>query len=187
MRLHALRHLFLTAVFATFATLVAAQDSEVPDGAPTAEPPMTMSRMADIIRAIDPEAEAAGNAIRFTIDDIPLVVVADPGANRMRAMVPIRSADGLAADELMRLMQANFDTALDARYAVAQGRLWGVFIHPLSSLEKDQLLSAFIQTINVARTYGQSYSGGALTFGGGDSNGIYQELLKELQELGEEI
>ena len=163
---------------------VFAQDT---NDAPAVEPPMTMLRMAQIIRAIDPEAAAAGNTIQFTIDDIPLVVIADPTANRMRAMVPIRSADGLEPAELMRLMQANFDTALDARYAVAQGRLWGVFIHPLSSLEKDQLLSAFVQTINVARTYGQTYSGGATVFGGGDSNGIYQELLKELQELGEEI
>ena len=127
---------------------------------------MTMQRMAEIIRAIDPDAQAAGNSIQFIIDDIPLVVIADPGANRMRA---------------------NFGTALDARYAVAQGRLWGVFIHPLSSLEKDQLLSAFVQTINVARSYGQSYSGGATVFGGGDSNGIYQDLFRELQDLGEDI
>lgn len=173
--------------FIACASFALAQDSDVPDVPQSSEPPMSMVRMAEIIRAIDPEAQAAGNAIQFVIDDIPLFVVADPVADRMRAMVPIRSAEGLAADELMRLMQANFDTALDARYAVAQGRLWGVFIHPLSPLEKDQLLSAFIQTINVARTYGRSYSGGALSYGGGDSNGIYRELLKELQELGEEI
>ena len=187
MRLHLLRRLILIVALVALAPIAMAQDSEAPGTLPATEPPMTMVRMAEIIRAIDPEAQAVGNSIQFTIDDIPLVVVADPAANRMRAMVPIRSADGLAADELIRLMQANFDTALDARYAVAQGRLWGVFIHPLSSLEKDQLLSAFIQTINVARTYGQTYSGGALSFGGGDSNGIYRELLKELQDLGEEI
>ncbi|WP_299146222.1 hypothetical protein [uncultured Tateyamaria sp.] len=163
-----------------------AQQTDAPEEV-TAEPPMTLQRMAEIIRAIDPEAQPAGGAIQFTIDDIPVVVIADAAANRMRAMVPIRSADGLTSAELMRLMQANFDTALDARYAVAQGRLWGVFIHPLSSLEKDQLLSAFVQTINVARTYGQSYSGGATVFGGGDSNGIYQDLLEDLQKRGEEI
>ncbi|MEL6450210.1 MAG: hypothetical protein AAFQ19_03040 [Pseudomonadota bacterium] len=180
------RSLVFAALLASAAAALA-QDT-VPEGAaPQAEPPMTMLRMAEIIRAIDPEAQAAGNTIQFLIDDIPLVVIADPTANRMRAMVPIRSAAGLEAAELMRLMQANFDTALDARYAVAQGRLWGVFIHPLSPLEKDQLLSAFVQTINVARTYGQTYSGGASVFGGGDSNGIYRDLLKELQELGEEI
>lgn len=188
-----LSRLLLLGVLATSANFAFAQEAEAPDAETpngpeaTLEPPMTLLRMAEIIRAIDPEAVASGNLIQFIIDDIPIVVVADPLANRMRAMVPIRSADGLAADELMRLMQANFDTALDARYAVAQGRVWGVFIHPLSSLEKDQLLSAFIQTINVARTYGQTYSGGAVTYGGGDSNGIYEDLLKELQELGEEI
>ncbi|MEO9683235.1 MAG: hypothetical protein ABJF86_05775 [Tateyamaria sp.] len=183
------------------ATVIAAQDAETPNAennepraeapavpAPDAlEPPMTMRRMAEIIQAIDPDAQAGGSGIQFTIDDIPLVVIADPNADRMRAMVPIRSADGISADELMRLMQANFDSALDARYAVAQGRLWAVFIHPLSPLEKDQLFSGFIQTINLARTYGQTYSGGATVFGGGDSNGIFQDLLKELQELGEEI
>jgi len=178
---------FFAFVLIALASLAAAQETETPDTAPAGEPPMTMQRMAEIIRAIDPEAQAAGNVIQFAIDDIPLVVVADPGANRMRAMVPIRSAQGLSPEDLMRLMQANFDSALDARYAVARGRLWGVFIHPLSPLEKDQLLSAFIQTINVARTYGQTYSGGATVFGGGDSNDIYRELLEDLQELGEEI
>ncbi len=187
MPLRLLRPIVLLSALFVCASFAFAQDGEAPHSPPTTEPPMTMVRMAEIIRAIDPDAQAAGNAIQFVIDDIPLFVVADPIADRMRAMVPIRSAEGLATDELMRLMQANFDTALDARYAVAQGRLWGVFIHPLSPLEKDQLLSAFVQTINVARTYGQTYSGGALSYGGGDSNGIYQELLKELQELGEEI
>ncbi|MEO0666624.1 MAG: hypothetical protein AAFZ99_01800 [Pseudomonadota bacterium] len=180
----------LWALICAMATPLAAQEAtpEAPaDPLVTAEPPMTMLRMAEIIRAIDPEARAAGNSIQFTIDDIPLVVIADPRADRMRAMVPIRSATGLSSEELMRLMQANFDSALDARYAVAQGRLWGVFIHPLSPLEKDQLLSALVQTINVARTYGQTYSGGATVFGGGDSNGLYQELLEELLKKGEEI
>ncbi|WP_415921582.1 hypothetical protein [Tateyamaria sp. SN6-1] len=176
------------ALLIALATPLSAQNTPAPE-APTieAEPPMTMVRMAEIIRAIDPEARPAGNSIQFVIDDIPLVVIADPVADRMRAMVPIRSAAGLSQDELMRLMQANFDSALDARYAVAQGRLWGVFIHPLSPLEREQLLSAFVQTINVARTYGQTYSGGATVFGGGDSNGLYQELLEELLEKGEEI
>lgn len=155
--------------------------------APELEQPMTLERLSQIVKAIDPEAEFAGSAMQLTIEDIPVVVVTDPTADRMRAMVPIRSAAGLSSEELMRLMQANFDTALDARYAVAQGRLWGVFIHPLSALEREQFLSGLIQTINVARTYGQTYTGGAFTFGGGDSAGIYLNLLEELKKKGEEI
>ena len=125
--------------------------------------------------------------MEFTLDDVPVIIITDPTADRMRAMVPIRSADGIEPEELMRLMQANFDSALDARYAVAQGRLWGVFIHPLSPLERDQFLSALVQTVTVARTYGGTYASGALTFGGGDSNQIYRELLEELRKRGQEL
>ncbi len=164
------------------ATLSLAQDSETPAPGATVEPPMTLDRLAEIILVIDEEAQRRGASIQFSVQDIPVLMVADPRADRMRVMVPIRSAESLDAAELMRLMQANFDTALDARYAVAQGRLWGVFIHPLSPLEQDQFLSAIAQTVNVARTYGQTYSGGAQVFGGGDSNGIYQDLLDELRK-----
>ncbi|WP_347935967.1 hypothetical protein [Amylibacter sp. IMCC11727] len=151
------------------------------------EPPMTMNRMGGILLAVDPDAKVSGNAIEMTIEGIPVIVIADAKADRMRAMVPIRSAEGMSQAELLRVMQANFDSALDARYAIAQGRLWGAFIHPLSPLKKDQLLSALVQTINVARTYGQAYSGGAQVFGGGDSNGIYEELFEELRKKGQEL
>lgn len=179
-----MRLLFCTLLAIISVTNVWAQDADV---TPPTEPAMTMSRLADIALALDPDAVSRGPTIELSIADIPVIIVADPAADRMRAMVPIRAADGLDADELMRLMQANFDSALDARYAVAQGRLWGVFIHPLSPLERDQLISGLAQTVNVARTYGQTYSGGAQVFGGGDSGGIYEQLLEELQKQGEEL
>lgn len=153
----------------------------------TPEPEMTLARMTEILVAIDPDTQVKGGSLELTIDDVPVLVITDPLADRMRAMVPIRAADGLEIEELMRLMQANFDTALDARYAVAHGRLWGVFIHPLSPLKKDQLLSGLAQTVGVALTYGTLYSGGAVHFGNGDSNGIYRKLLDDLQKKGEDI
>ncbi|NNE51126.1 MAG: hypothetical protein HKN30_01840 [Sulfitobacter sp.] len=152
-----------------------------------AEPPMTFERLAAIVTALDPEAVARGAALEFSLADIPIIVIADPRADRMRAMVPIASAQGLTEADLMRMMQANFDSALDARYAVAHGRLWGVFIHPLSPLEKDQFLSGLVQTITVARTYGTAYTGGGAVFGGGDSNRIYRELLESLRKKGEAL
>ena len=148
---------------------------------------MTLERMGAIVQTIDPEAQVFATGFQLTIEDIPIIIVSDPAADRMRAMVPIRSAEGLEPDELMRLMQANFDTALDARYAVANGRLWGTFIHPLSPLEREQFISALIQTVNLARRYGTLYSGGAQTFGGCESNGLYQELFSELLRKGEDI
>jgi hypothetical protein len=152
-----------------------------------AEPPMSMPRMAEIVLALDPDAQFTGNGFEFAIDDIPVLIITDVRANRMRAMVPIRAAEGMSFEELQRVMQANFDSALDARYAVAQGRLWGIFIHPFAQLEKDQLISGLAQTVNVAKTYGTLYSSGAGQFGAGDSGNLQRELIEELLDRGQDI
>jgi len=152
-----------------------------------AEPPMTLDRMGQIVTALDPEAEFTGAGFLLNVDDIPVLIVADQGANRMRAMVPIRSADLMSAEELQRVMQANFDSALDARYAIAQGRLWGVFLHPLAELKRDQFISGIAQTVNVAKSYGTLYSSGAGQFGGGDSGALQRELIEDLLERGQDI
>lgn len=152
-----------------------------------AEPHMTIPRMAEIVLALDPEARVVGTGFEFTIDDVPVLIVTDVRANRMRAMVPIRSVENMTAEEMQRVMQANFDTALDARYAVAQGRLWGVFIHPLAQLEKDQLISGVAQTVNVAKTYGTIYSSGGVQFGAGDSRDLQRQLIEDLLDRGQDI
>lgn len=152
-----------------------------------AEPAMTPERLAQIVLALDPDAQLVGPGIELIIADVPVLIVMDAAANRMRAMVPIRSAEGISDEDLMRMMQANFDAALDARYAIAQGRLWGVFIHPLRELEREQFISALAQTVTVAQTYGTTYSSGAMVFGGGDSNEMHRELFEELMDRGQDI
>ncbi len=155
--------------------------------AQTAEPHMTPDRMINILTALDPDARISPRGIELTISDVPVLVIADVLSNRMRAMVPIRSATGMDTEELMRVLQANFDTALDARYAVAQGRLWAVYIHPLREVERDQLISGIAQTVNIAQTYGTLYHGGAIRYGRGDSIELQRELLEELLKRGQEL
>ncbi len=147
------------------------------------EPPMTPERMAEIFTVLDPEAVIEPNGMSFTVASVPVTVIMDPAADRMRILVPISSAEGLDDGALLRLMQANFDTALDARYAIANNRVWSTFIHPLSPLETEQLISGIAQTVTLAQTFGDTYSSGAVMFGGGDTRGLIQELL----ELGEEL
>ena len=151
------------------------------------EGPMTVDRLVQVLVALDPETRPSGNGFELTIEDIPVLVIVDPVSDRMRAMVSISDAADMTEDEVRRVMQANFDTALDARYAVANGVLWSVFIHPLSPLEKDQLLSALGQTVNLALTYGTLYTGGAVTFGGGDSVDLHRQLIDDLLKKGEDI
>ena len=106
----------------------------------------------------------------------------------MRVVVGIAPADELEPDLLFRLMQANFDTALDARYAIAQDVLWATFIHPLSPLTNEQFLSGIGQTVNLARTFGSTFSSGALSFGGGDSRDLLErQLIEELLKKGRDI
>ncbi|SLN24740.1 hypothetical protein TRL7639_00818 [Falsiruegeria litorea R37] len=152
-----------------------------------AEEPMTYERLGKIIFALDESAQPRGPGFELSVSGVPIIVVTDPVADRMRAMVPIRRADELTQDDLQRMMQANFDSALDARYAIANGTLWAAFIHPLSPLEKDQFISGLAQTVNIAKTYGTLYSGGAAQYGGGDSGNLQRALIEELLKKGEEI
>ncbi|WP_170769916.1 hypothetical protein [Ruegeria lacuscaerulensis] len=166
------------------ATGLAAQEVQE---TPVLEPPMTYERLGKILFALDPEALPQGPGFQLTLGDVPVFVVTDINADRMRAMVAIVSADDLSPADLQRVMQANFDSTLDARYAIANGTLWAAYIHPLSALEKDQLISGLAQTVNIAKTYGTFYSGGAAEFGGGDSQGLQRALIEELLKKGEEI
>ena len=165
------------------------QPEEVPETPPTVrEGTMTLERMGKIVRRLDANAERKRNGWRFTIEEVPVVIVTDPKHDRMRILVGIRQATELKPEELLRLMQANFDSALDARYAVANGVLWSAFVHPLQELHDRQFISAIGQTVNLALTYGSSYTSGALVFGGGDSNTIRRrELIDRLLKQGQPI
>lgn len=159
----------------------------MPVAAQESEPPMTYERLGRIIFALDPDAQPSGPTFQMTIAGHGVLIVTDARADRMRAMVPVRPVKGLSEDDLLRMMQANFDSALDARYAVANGMVWATFIHPLSPLQKDQFISGLGQAVNAAQTYGTLFSGGALQFGGGDSGGLQRQLIDELLKKGEEI
>lgn len=151
---------------------------------------MTLERLDALILAVDPERlrQPSGRVWTFTVEDVPLTVVTDPRADRMRIVVPVARAGALEPDALMRLMQANFDTALDARYAIGRDVLWSTFIHPLGPLTDDQFLSGIGQTVNLARSFGSTYSSGAVSYGGGDSQDlIARELIEELLKKGRAI
>ena len=133
--------------------------------------PMTIDRLDRLITAldgVDGAIDSQGGAWRFVYRGYPVYIFTDVNADRMRIMVPVVEAKTLDQDRLFRLLQANFDTAMDARYAIAQETLWSVFLHELSPLSDDQFHSGFLQTVTLAATFGTDYSSGAWRFGGGD-------------------
>ncbi|HHO69081.1 MAG TPA: hypothetical protein ENK12_08625 [Gammaproteobacteria bacterium] len=146
---------------------------------------MTNETLDGLIRRLGEAVEGGAGVWRFRIEGRPVTVITDEKADRMRILVPVAEVASLPEGRLQRLMQANFDSALDARYAVAKGFLWSAFIHPLGALSDHEFLSGLGQTVNLAITYGSSYSSGALVFGGGDSQALQRrELIRQLIEKG---
>ncbi|MCH8320737.1 MAG: type III secretion system chaperone [Acidobacteria bacterium] len=125
---------------------------------------------------------ASGPIWAFRVADLEVTVVYDVDADRMRIIIPIGPAENIPKEELVRVMQANFDSALDARYAIANGMLWGTFVHPLSELSDEEFLVGLGGTANIVLTYGTSYSSGLLIFGGGDSAEMRRNLIEELRK-----
>lgn len=146
---------------------------------------MNNTRLDKLIRRIADKVDGEPGYWRFVLEEQMVSVITDERADRMRIVVAIAKADSLEREQLYRLMQSNFDTALDARYAVAKDVVWSVFIHPLAVLQDEEFLSGLGQTINLAKTYGSSYTSGALIFRGGDSEALQQrELIDRLLKKG---
>lgn len=142
---------------------------------------MTGEALLDIVRRIDPEAELQESGGSFQLAGRQMVVVFDETAGRMRAMSPIVPADVLEPELMERMLQANYDSVLDARYAVAQDLVWSVFIHPLASLTTEDFFSGLSQTVVAAETFGTAFTSGEIVFGGGDSQALNEELLEALE------
>ncbi|MGY8796064.1 MAG: hypothetical protein ACKVJN_13255 [Woeseiales bacterium] len=168
----------------SLASLAIAQDQSVepePKGAQAEA--MTAERLSALILSVDEDAQLNDTVWFFHVAELETAVIYDIAADRMRIVMPIGSTDGISNDELIRVMQANYDSALDARYAIANEQMWGVYIHPLSELSDDEFLTALGETANIVISYGTSYSSGLFMFGGGDSAEIQQrELIEELKK-----
>jgi len=146
---------------------------------------MNNKRLGELIKRIDDSAQGKPGLWRFIVEGREVTVITAEKANRMRIIVPIAPAEKLSNEKLIRMMQANFDSALDARYSIAKDIVWSVFLHPLRELGDEEFLSGVGQAVNLALTYGEGYSSGALIFGGGDSQTLRRrELIDRLLDKG---
>ena len=63
------------------------------------------------------------------------------------------------------MLEANFHSALDGRYAISNGMVYAAYIHPLSPLRPEEVRSALRQVAELGKTFGTTYSSGELLFG----------------------
>jgi hypothetical protein len=88
---------------------------------------------------------------QLMVDGVPIICMTDEEADRMRFMSPIGRINVQDPGLLLRVLQANFHSALDARLAVQEGVLWSVFLSPLRPLTEELAANGFRQVTTLAR------------------------------------
>ncbi len=105
---------------------------------------------------------------QFIVRQRPIMIITDAGANRMRVMTPVIEESQLDSVDYKIMLEANFDRALDAKYAIFNSIVWSVFTHPLEELQADQLKDAIEQVATLSENFGTSYTSTSMVFGGGN-------------------
>jgi len=125
---------------------------------------MNPEKMGEIFESITDSIQGGNGRWQFKIKETIFMCITDTNHNRMRIISPI--ADAKQLDEKLKsaALIANFHTALDVKYALADDVLWSVFIHPLKELTKNQVISGLSQVYSCVKTFGTTYSSGALNF-----------------------
>ncbi|MBT8220229.1 MAG: YbjN domain-containing protein [Bacteroidia bacterium] len=101
---------------------------------------------------------------RFKIGEMWLMCITDESFNRMRIITPIIEVGKMESGEMEKCMSANFHSALDVKYCIAEGLLWSAYIHPLKELTPDQIKDAIKQVYTASMTFGTTYNSTDLVF-----------------------
>ena len=134
----------------------------------TAFDKMTNEKMQKILYREASEVQGDLGNWQFMYRSRPLLILTDATANRMRIMTPILEEKDLEKEQYKVMLEANFDRALDAKYAVYEEIVWSVFTHPLAELTVEQLKDAMGQVATLAENFGTTYTSTSLVFGGGN-------------------
>jgi hypothetical protein len=128
--------------------------------------PMNQGLMQEIVKAMAEESNGEGGFLEFLYQGSVMYLISDARADRMRIISPIAEYADLPKEYIDNAMVSNFHSALDARYAVSDGVLYSVYVHPMSKLDKEQLQLAVYQVFSLKMTFGTEYSSGLMNYGG---------------------
>ena len=125
---------------------------------------MTTQAMGKLLESYLTDVDGQPGFWRGQRDEVPIFVFSDDSHDRMRIMAPIGVLDELDPDLMHVLLQANYDRALDARYAMRGNELWALVVHPLATLATDDLPSMFEQLTMLVKNTGSSFASTELVF-----------------------
>ncbi len=127
---------------------------------------MNNQRLYELIKKNADTIDGLEGRWQFIYKKMPMLCVTDQNNNRMRIITPITTSDKLDKDLLLDTLTANFHSALDVKYAISDGILWSIYVHPLKELTPHEVESAIVQVYSAAATFGTTFSSTELLFGG---------------------
>lgn len=147
---------------------------------------MTTSALSKLLDSYLKDLEGQAGFWRGNRDDVPVFVFSDDEHDRMRLMAPVGVVEELDPDLLHVLLQANYDRALDARYAMRNKELWVVVVHPLATLATDDLPSLFDQVVMLVKNTGTTFASTELVFRSFPDDVVLEAAEDDDEEEGEE-
>jgi len=147
----------------------------------SAQQEMTNTRIHEIFTEEADEMEGEGGVWQLSYGSRLLLIVTDSSANRMRIFTPVFEQAMMEEGQMEKMLEANFHSALDAKYSLYEGYVVSVFTHPLKELTKEQLIDAMRQVVILADTFGTTYQSTDMIFGGGQEEEpkVNESPLKE--------
>lgn len=143
---------------------------------------MTSKKLGTILTSVSDSIQGNNGHWQFKFKNVSFLCIADTKHNRMRIISPIMEADRLNDKLKSAALVANFHSALDVKYAIAEDLLWSVFIHPLKELSEKQVKDAVGQVYSANITFGTSFSSTSLVFPGSNSKKKDIPKKKELKK-----
>jgi len=143
---------------------------------------MTIEKMDSIFRAEAEEIEGEGGVWQLLYGNRVVFILTDVAHNRMRIFTPIGAEEDLEVGQQKDMLEANFHSALDAKYSLYNGFIVSVYTHPLQELTVEQLTDALSQVVILANNFGSSYSSTDLVFGPSQSEGPAPEEEEDLDK-----
>jgi hypothetical protein len=125
---------------------------------------MTTAAISKLIESYLTELEGRHGFWRGMREEVPVYVFCDDKNDRMRLMSPVGELRELDSAVLQVLLQANYDRALDAKYALRGLEVWAVSVHPLATLAPDDFASFLEQVVKLVKNTGTTYASSDLVF-----------------------
>jgi hypothetical protein len=132
----------------------------------TPPPPQRMDEegLLQIIRQESQDVRHRDGEIELTYHGVHMVCVVSERFDRVRLYAPIVEVGSMTDEQRQKVLEANFRSLLDVRYATHSGMLYAVYLHSLSELSSIDVRSALYQVANAASSFGSEYSSGVFHY-----------------------